>query len=38
MLSHLFDNIATAKGNDALVHVMEESLSGDNKDTFLSPD
>ncbi|MGH6847958.1 MAG: hypothetical protein ACREC0_11125 [Methylocella sp.] len=37
-MSRLYDNFAAAKGRDALVRVMEESLSGDEKDTFLSPD
>ncbi len=36
-MSRLFDNIAAAKGREALVHVLEEVLSGDNKDTILSP-
>jgi hypothetical protein len=37
-MSRLYDIFAAAKGRDALVRVMEESLSGDDKDTFLSPD
>jgi hypothetical protein len=37
-MSRLYDNLAAAKGRDALVRIMQESLSGDDKDTFLSPD
>lgn len=37
-MSRLYDNFAAAKGRDALVRIMEELLSGDDKDTFLSPD
>ncbi len=37
-MSRLYDTFAAAKGNDVLVRVMEESLTGDDKDTFLSPD
>jgi hypothetical protein len=37
-ISRFYDNVAAALGSDALVHIMEEALSGDNKDTFLSPD
>jgi len=33
----LFDNIASAKGTEILVGVMEEALSEDVKDTILSP-
>jgi hypothetical protein len=34
----MFDSLAAAaKGNDVFVRVMEESLFGDDKDTFLSP-
>jgi hypothetical protein len=34
----LFDNIAAAKGQEVFLRILEESLSGDDKDTFLSPD
>jgi hypothetical protein len=37
-LSRMFDNIVAAKGHDAFVRVMEESISGDDKEIFLSPD
>jgi len=33
----LFDNVAAAKGHDVFVRILEESLTGDQKDTFLSP-
>jgi hypothetical protein len=36
-MSRFFDNVAAAKGQEALIHVLEDALSGDNKDTFLSP-
>jgi hypothetical protein len=36
-MSRLFDNIAAAKGREALVLILEDALSGDNKDTILSP-
>lgn len=32
----LFDKFAAAKGHDVLLRTLEESLSGDDKDTFLS--
>jgi hypothetical protein len=37
-LSRLYDWLATTLGRDVFVQIMEESLSGNNKDTFLSPD
>jgi hypothetical protein len=36
-MTTMFDNMAAAKGNDALVCILEESLFGDEKDIFLSP-
>jgi hypothetical protein len=36
-LSRMLKNIAAAKGRDVLVRIMEESLFGEDKDTFLSP-
>jgi len=37
-LSRMFDRVAEAKGHDVLVRILEESMSGDDKDIFLSPD
>jgi hypothetical protein len=36
-MSRLFDNIEARKGHSVFIRVMEESLSGDDKDSFLSP-
>lgn len=33
----IFEGLADARGNDVLVRVMEESLFGDDEETFLSP-
>lgn len=38
LLSQVFDNATAAIGREAFVQAMEEALSGDNKETFLSPD
>jgi hypothetical protein len=37
-MAEMFDAMAAILGNDVFVRTMEESLSGDEKDTFLSPD
>jgi hypothetical protein len=37
-MSRMYDNIAAAKGSNVLVKIMEEALTGDDKDLFLSPD
>jgi hypothetical protein len=36
-MSRLFDNIEARKGHDVFTCIMEKSLSGDDKDSFLSP-
>jgi hypothetical protein len=36
-MARLYDNFAAMKGRDTLVQIMEGSLSGDDKDTVLSP-
>jgi hypothetical protein len=37
-MARMFDNMVAAIGHDAFVQTMEESFSGDGKDTFLSPE
>lgn len=37
VLSRLFDRAADVIGHDALVHSIEDALTGDDKETFLSP-
>ena len=37
-MARMFDNMVAALGHDVFVQTMEESLSGDGKDTFLSPE
>ena len=37
-MARMFDNMVAALGHDVFVQTMEESFSGDRKDTFLSSD
>ena len=37
-MARMFDNMVAALGHDVFVQIMEESFSGDGKDTFLSPE
>jgi hypothetical protein len=37
-MARMFDNMVAALGHDVFVQTMEESFSGDRKDTFWSPD